>query len=477
MNVPSYAFLGFAAVVAVLINLHAGAGWRRAILLGANLVFFVSLTRDPRQLIPFLGLLILGFLALKLMEWRKDKIVFVAALILIIATFVTLKRYVFVPPLLLLPTPYVIVGMSYVFFRVLHLVIDAYQDALTDKVNLVSYANYTLNFTALVAGPIQFYKDYRRTESQEPAPLDRKAIVRAVERVISGFFKVSVISPALLLAHQVTLHSLHESHALAQQIVDGVLLLSIFPVYIYFNFSGYVDFVIGVARFLRLELPENFNRPFFAVGVIDFWTRWHMTLSHWLKTYVYSPLLLSLMRRFPSRTVQGYCGVFAYFVTFFLVGVWHGQTAGFLVFGLLTGLGISLNKAYELLLAHRLGSKRYLSLTANKLYVSACRGLNFTWFSITMLWFWSSPEQLREIVSFLGTPAIGASCVLLWAAATVVLSALKALENVDRASATARAYPASPYLRTIWYTTLATLTISVTIALNSPVPHIIYRAF
>ena len=477
VNVPSYEFLGFAAVVAVLINIHSRAGWRRAVLLGANLIFFFLLARDPRQLIPFWGLLILGFLAVKIMERRKSRIAFVVALILIIATFITFKRYVFVPHTLLLPMPYVIIGMSYVFFRILHLVIDAYQDALPDNVDPVSYINYTLNFTALVAGPIQFYQDYRRTESQEPAPLDGKAIARAIERIISGFFKVSVISAALLLAQQMTLHALTSNPALAQQIAYGALLLSIFPVYLYFNFSGYMDFVIGAARFLRLELPENFNRPFLAVGVIDFWTRWHMTLSNWLKTYVYSPLLLSCMRRFPSRVVQRYCGVLAYFVTFFLVGAWHGQTEKFLVFGLLTGLGISLNKAYELLLEHRLGGKRYLSLTANELYLSVSRGLNFTWFSFTMLWFWSSPQQLREIVLFLGVPAVAAAFASLWAAATVVLSVIKAFEGVSDASETTRKFLASPYLRTIWYTTLATLTISVTVALNTPGPHIVYRAF
>jgi D-alanyl-lipoteichoic acid acyltransferase DltB (MBOAT superfamily) len=238
-----------------------------------------------------------------------------------------------------------------------------------------------------------------------------------------------------------------------------------------------MDFVIGVARFLRLELPENFDRPFLAVSVIDFWGRWHMTLSHWLKTYVYSPLLLSLMRRFPSPVVQRYCGVLAYFVTFFLVGAWHGQSEKFLIFGLLTGFGISINKAYELILEGRLGGKRYRVLAANELYAGASRGVTFTWFCFTMLWFWSSPQQLREFLSFLGVPAIAAACVLLWAAAALILSAMKAFGNAEHASATARNTLASPYLRTIWYTALATLTISVTVALNAPAPHIVYRGF
>ena len=131
---------------------------------------------------------------------------------------------------------------------------------------------------------------------------------------------------------------------------------SLYPVYVYFNFSGYMDLVIGVARFLRLELPENFNRPFSSCSFLEFWSRWHMTLSSWMKTYVYTPLLKAMMERFQSPAIEPFLGVFAFFVTFFLVGAWHGQTSEFLFFGVLLGLGISLNKLYQILLAKRSGA-------------------------------------------------------------------------------------------------------------------------
>ena len=77
-------------------------------------------------------------------------------------------------------------------------------------------------------------------------------------------------------------------------------------------------------------MPENFDWPFLAENFIAFWGRWHITLSNWLKTYVYTPLLMSSMRRFPAPSLEPYLGAFAYFVTFFLVGAWHGQTSMFL---------------------------------------------------------------------------------------------------------------------------------------------------
>ena len=111
----------------------------------------------------------------------------------------------------------------------------------------------------------------------------------------------------------------------AQERSGVAIAAALFAVYLYANFSGYMDVVIGTARFLRIELPENFHWPFAATGYIDFWGRWHMTLSTWFKTYVYSPLLMTLMRRYPAASAEPYLGVFAYFVTFFFVGVWHGQ--------------------------------------------------------------------------------------------------------------------------------------------------------
>ena len=207
--------------------------------------------------------------------------------------------------------------MSYVFFRVLHLVIDAYQESLPDRIGILAYVSYALNFTSFVSGPIQFYPEYRRTEIERPATLNAATASAAIVRIVTGFFKVSVISPVLFFAHERSLAALLTA-PLRPLSASGTLaaVVAVFPLYLYANFSGYMDFVIGVARFLRLELPENFDRPFAAQGFIDFWSRWHMTLSNWLKTYVYSPLLLALMHRYPSPRVGPLLGVAVYFVTF-----------------------------------------------------------------------------------------------------------------------------------------------------------------
>ena len=469
MDVPSFEFLAFAALAAALINISSAAWWRRAVLLAANVGFVLTFTHDPGRLAPFMGLLALGYAGLKLMERYKSRLVFVALLASLIFIFCLFKRYTFIPHELFLSSVYFMVGMSYVFFRVLHLVIDAYQEALPERVGLLSYVNYTLNFTSLVSGPIQMYPDYRRTESLQPAALNQATAARAIERIIVGFFKVTIVSPVLFYVHTRAVALAAQPLSAPQQAVDGGLLLLIFPIYIYFNFSGYMDFVIGVARFLRIELPENFDRPFISQDFIEFWSRWNITLSNWLKTYVYSPLLLSLMRRFPSPQVEPYLGVFSYFVTFFLIGLWHGSTSMFIMYGVLLGLGVSMNKLYQIVMTARLGRARYQALRSRQAYAALARGLTFLWFGFSMLWFWATWDQLRNLASSIGPIGIAGAFLTALVIAAAVSTVLKAGQEWLQG--------ASPYLRTAWCTALGVIVISVAVVFNAPAAHIVYKAF
>jgi D-alanyl-lipoteichoic acid acyltransferase DltB (MBOAT superfamily) len=469
--------VGFVAIVAVVMNFSNAPRWRRVVFLVANLAFVATFMQPATRLAPFAAMLAFGFVALKLMERYKNRFAFVVLLIALIVSFCVLKKYAFVPDALLLPYAYFTVGMSYVFFRVLHLVIDGYQDALPHRVSALSYVNYTLNFTSFTSGPIQLYPDYDRMEGDEPAPLDAAIAGRALERIVAGFFKVSVVSPLLANAQQHAAGLAGAPASPGAAILIAALVLAIFPVFVYVNFSGYMDFVIGASAFLRLRLPENFNNPFISESFIEFWGRWHMTLSHWVNTYIYSPIMLASIKRIPSRRVQPYVGVGAYFVAFFVVGLWHGQTSMFVVLGMLLGTGVGANKLYQLQMIERLGRPAYRALCRRPLYAAVSRGLTFVWFSFASLWFWSSWAQLGTMAAELRFGAIALGLLLLLAAATLVLSALKYLE--DRLASPWSVFPASTshYARLAWSTVLAMTTISVQVVFNAPAPHIIYKAF
>jgi len=478
VNVPSYEFLAFAAIVAVLANLSQRAAWRRAVLLLANIAFLLTFSHSAAQLAPFVAFLAFGYGAAKLLERYKSRAIFVGLIILIVAAFCWLKRYTFIPESLFLSFPYIAIGLSYVFFRVAHLVIDAYQDALPERLSLASYVSYTLNFTCLVSGPIQLFPDYRKTESVRPASLARRDVAAALERIVTGYFKVAALSPLLWAAHVYSVTAVGSASGIADRAVWGALVLTIYPLYLYINFSGYTDFVIGTARFLRLELPENFNHPFVSEGFIEFWGRWHMTLSHWWKTYVYSPLFLALMRRFPSPRVQPLIGVVVYFITFFFVGVWHGQTSMFLFLGVLLGLGVSVNKLYQIEMMRRLGRARYRALCQNPVYSSLSRGVTFSYFAFASLWFWSSWLQLGGFVSHLGALGLGAVCVLTITCSTICLAAFKAaLDWYSRSAQVRAASVPMLYLRTAWISAAVVIVLSVTVVLNAPAPTIVYKAF
>jgi hypothetical protein len=97
--------------------------------------------------------------------------------------------------------------------------------------------------------------------------------------------------------------------------------------------------------------PQNFNAPFSSFNFIDFWSRWHMSLTFWLRDYVYTPLVKLLMQTNLPRSYDPYLGVTAYFIVFFLIGIWHGSTVIFAVYGLVLALGVSINKLYQTLMA------------------------------------------------------------------------------------------------------------------------------
>ena len=478
MNVPSVQFLIFSAVAAIVVWLAGAVRLRQAALLLANAWFVASFSADWRAFVPFAGFLALGYFGMRAMERPDTRQLFLPALLAVLVVFFWLKRYTFLPSALFLPTGYLLVGMSYVFFRVLHLIIDARDDRLPHRVGLVAYLSYTMDFRCLVAGPIQRYEDFDRMGGADRLPVTVFAAGRAVERIVIGFFKVFIVALILHDIQAQALAALSDAAPLLSRAGNGILIAVAYPLFLYANFSGYVDVVIGVARFFGMELPENFDRPFSSKSFIDFWNRWHITLSSWLKTYVYTPLLVTLMRRFPQPAAEPYFGVFAFFVTFFLVGVWHGQTSIFVAFGLLQGFGVSANKLYQIVMARRMGRKPYRALAARPLYGAFARGLTFTWFTFTLFCFWSQWGQIAQIVHGMGATAL----VLAWTAillgATVLLAALEWLR--ERAlSVTLAEQPVllSRYTRTVFATVMVVITVSAMALLQAPAPDIVYRSF
>jgi len=478
MGNPSLHFFAFSFITILLYQLFRSVPWRKFVLLAANCYFLSSFTHDFRSFLPFIGFLALGYAGLRLVHSTRAW-AFPIALLLVIFCFIWLKKYTFLPSPLFLPFPYFAVGLSYILFRTLHLIIDTHNGLLKEIVSPLQYVLYIINFTTLVSGPIQKFPEFTGMVESPLCPRPSwPDIGIAIERMIKGFFKANVLALAFSDIQANGVMQLFQTDPVTGHLLSAILAFASYPFFLYCNFSGYIDIVIGIARLLSIALPENFNRPFSSDSFIEFWSRWHITLSEWLKTYVYNPMLMNLMRRFPAPQLEPAWAVLSFFVTFFLIGIWHGQTSAFVFFGFLQGFGVSTNKLYQIIMSRSFGKKSYRALSSHPLYIAFSRGLTFSWFTFSLIWFWSNWPQVNRMFSVIGLRDALAVWVIIWAGATLVLAGWEALRKAAlsvqiRGSAVLQ----SRYWRTAQATGLLVITLGVVMLSNRSAPEMVYKTF
>lgn len=217
----------------------------------------------------------------------------------------------------------------------------------------------------------------------------------AYGRVLIGMLKVALVGAFFMhVSDRFSQTQLHANKP--TDVLKFAAIFYCYPAYIYFNFAGYCDIVIAGAALCGMVLPENFNHPWLARNPIDFWTRWHMTLTHLIRDYLFTPLYKNIVQRRPALARQASYG--CYFVAPFLAGVWHGSSWNFVVFGLLHGMGVSVAKMWEESIIRRrkrAGLREYLK--SPKIRVAAVVA-TFHFICFTFLFF---PPDLRWKINFL----------------------------------------------------------------------------
>jgi alginate O-acetyltransferase complex protein AlgI len=478
MDGATFQFVAFGLAAALVSNFSRSRIWRSAVLLLVSIVFLGLLAHNPILFLPLLGFLLLGYAGLVLLErgWAKSA---VWSILAVVFAFIWLKKYTFLPRGIFLHSPYFTLGLSYIFFRVLHLLIETGDRTKKRHVGIGPYLLYTLNFTTLVCGPIQRYDEFAHDQfADEPIPLGPRVVGLQLERIVRGFFKVNVLAMLLNMVHADALIQVSQPLPPSLKLYAAFRLGFVYPLFLYCNFSGYIDIVIGLARLMRVRLPENFDRPFSASSFIDFWNRWHITLSTWFKTYVYNPLLVAMMRRSPSAAIAPFLGVLSFFVTFFLVGIWHGRTSEFVIFGLLQGVGVAVNKLWQLGLTGAIGSKTYKALAKNPIYIAFGRGLTFSWFAFTAFLFWGDWKQINTVFTAIGLVRWLAVWIAGWMFATSALAfwewmraALLSFETPSGPVLTSR------YARVVYASAFGLVALVMTVLLSQPAPDIVYKTF
>jgi D-alanyl-lipoteichoic acid acyltransferase DltB (MBOAT superfamily) len=223
-------------------------------------------------------------------------------------------------------------GFSYVAFRLLHTVLDRKAGRLP-SVPLGDYVNYVIFFPSFTAGPIDRLERFSQ-DLENPVPLDREAWLEAGTRFFLGLFKKFVIADGLawIALNDVFAEQVHAPAWMW-------LLLYSYSLRIYFDFSGYTDVAVGIARLLGVRLPENFAAPYLKPNLSQFWNSWHMTLTQWFRSYFFNPLLRAL-RAGEQPLPPLLLILIAQVGTMVLIGLWHGLTAGFVFWGLWHGAGL-----------------------------------------------------------------------------------------------------------------------------------------
>jgi len=223
------------------------------------------------------------------------------------------------------------VGISFYTFQSLSYTIDVYRGRLPAERSVLRYAQFVAFFPQLVAGPIVRAQELLPQLAARPR-LRREDVDVALFRCAKGLAKKILLGDFIAGSFADSVFAAPAQYGS----LENLLALYAFTLQIYADFSGYSDIAIGVARLFGLRLPENFNRPYQAVDIADFWRRWHITLSSWLRDYVYYPLGGS--RRGPVRTYVNL------WVTLLLVGIWHGASWNFVVYALLQGFAMVFNR-------------------------------------------------------------------------------------------------------------------------------------
>jgi D-alanyl-lipoteichoic acid acyltransferase DltB (MBOAT superfamily) len=363
MNVVTLEFLGCLLVVSAGFFFLPGCRSRRAALLLLNLGFLCTHLPNLASVAALAAFLLSGYGVALLLTIRPIRIVFWTYLALLLSVFVYLKQYDFLS--VLLPSTVLghainVVGLSYMLFRQIHLLVDVVQGQIP-RVPFLAYLNYQINLFAILAGPIQRYQDFA-AYWDDPVPLlrDQHEIVLAFGRVLLGVVEVAVLGTVAHAFYERSYEFLEASGANTPGSAvwsQFAVLFYAYPLYLYFNFAGYCNVVIGGAALVGLRLPENFDKPLLSRNVIDFWTRWHRTLGLWVRDYIFTPLYKTVAWNAPKAAPS--LAFLCYFVAFFLMGVWHGSTMNFVVFGLLQGIGVSAAKLWETVLVNLLGRQRF----------------------------------------------------------------------------------------------------------------------
>ena len=231
------------------------------------------------------------------------------------------------------------IGISYMSFKTIQIMLEISDGLIKEKINIKDYLQFLLFFPIVSAGPIDRSRRFLK-EINDVMP--RKEYIElagdGVYRIVLGLLYKVVLSTyvyQMLLALNNT-----------GTVIYSIKYMYLYTLYLFFDFAGYSLMAVGSSNILGIQTPMNFNKPFLSVDIKDFWTRWHITLSTWLRDFVFSRVLMRVIRKkwFKNRLHNA---TYAYMVNMLVMGFWHGLSVSYIVYGFYHGVLMAGFEVYQ----------------------------------------------------------------------------------------------------------------------------------
>lgn len=264
------------------------------------------------------------------------------------------------------------VGISYYTFQSIGYLIRIYRGFEISEKSFIAFSNFLLFFPKFISGPVE-RSNHFIPQIKKTIHFSQSEVSNGIRLIMLGAFKKIVIANTLYLPVSSVYNNVYDFTGL-----DLIFVLLIQLIYLYFDFSGYTDIALGSAMLFGINIIDNFNRPFLAKNITEFWKRWHISLSSWCNEFIYFPFIVKY------RKFKSIAAILGIFLTFIIIGIWHGANWTFLVLGLLQALAI----VYEYFtkgIRLRIASKFH-----SQFIIIASRILVFCFMSFSMIFFFSN---------------------------------------------------------------------------------------
>lgn len=325
--------LGFILIIAFIMNVFQKSTYYLSLVFSTLMVYFVF-AENPMHLGSIIGYVLVGYLlmhlSVKFKEHKKTMIlmIFLAGLPLVLVKVLAVFKI----------SGLGFLGISYMTFKLIQIIIEIYDGLIEKPMGPLDYVHFLLFFPALSSGPIdrsrRFLEDWKKQRTKDEY---LELAGTGLFRLVLGLFYKLVISG--MVFQQMT-------SIRYKDFSFFVIYMYLYTAYLFFDFAGYSLMAVGASNILGIETPMNFNVPFISVDIKDFWNRWHITLSTWLRDFVFSRIVMRFMRKkiFKKRLTTA---MVAYMINMTFMGFWHGITLNYIAYGFYHGILMAAFEWYQ----------------------------------------------------------------------------------------------------------------------------------